>query len=49
MLLGDKWQTHAGYVIAAYNFAGYVAIKAPAHNTAWIFRASLAAALGASH
>ena len=30
-------------------FAGYDANKAPAHNTAWIFRASLAAALGASH
>ncbi len=29
-------------------FAGYDANKAPAHNTAWIFRASLAAALGAS-
>jgi hypothetical protein len=27
-------------------FAGYDANKAPAHNTAWIFRASLAAALG---
>ncbi len=30
-------------------FAGYDANKAPAHNTAWIFRASLAAALGAPH
>jgi hypothetical protein len=30
-------------------FAGYDANKAPAHNTAWIFRASLATALGASH
>ena len=29
-------------------FAGYDANKAPAHNTAWIFRASLATALGAS-
>jgi hypothetical protein len=29
--------------------AGYDANKAPAHNTAWIFRASLATALGASH
>jgi len=30
-------------------FGGYDANKAPAHNTAWIFRASLAAALGAAH
>jgi hypothetical protein len=29
-------------------FAGYDANKAPAHNTAWIFRASLATALGAA-
>jgi hypothetical protein len=29
--------------------AGYDANKAPAHNTAWIFRANLPAALGASH
>jgi hypothetical protein len=29
-------------------FAGYDANKAPAHNTGWIFRASLAATLGAS-
>jgi hypothetical protein len=29
-------------------FAGYDANKAPAHNTAWIFRASVATALGAS-
>ena len=28
---------------------GYDANKAPAHNTAWIFRASLAAVLGAAH
>ena len=28
-------------------FAGYDANKAPAHNTAWIFRANLATALGA--
>jgi hypothetical protein len=27
-------------------FAGYDANKAPAHNTGWIFRASLATALG---
>jgi hypothetical protein len=30
-------------------FAGYDANKAAAHNTAWIFRASLAAALAAAH
>ena len=30
----------------AVYFAGYDAIKAPAHNTAWIARADLAAALG---
>jgi len=30
-------------------FAGYDANKAPAHNTGWIFRASLATPLGASH
>jgi|SRR6478672_11344347 len=29
-------------------FAGYDANKAPAHNTAWIFCASVAASLGAS-
>jgi hypothetical protein len=29
-------------------FAGYDANKAPAHNTAWIFRASVAMALGAA-
>ena len=29
-------------------FAGYDANKAPAHNTAWIFRANLATVLGAS-
>ena len=29
-------------------FAGYDANKAPAHNTAWIFRATLATALGAA-
>ena len=33
----------------ALYFAGYDANKAPAHNTAWIFRASVATALGASH
>jgi hypothetical protein len=33
----------------ALYFAGYDANKAPAHNTAWIFRASFAAALGGSH
>jgi len=32
----------------ALYFAGYDANKAPAHNTGWVFRASLAAALGAS-
>jgi len=30
-------------------FGGYDANKAPAHNTAWILRASLAAVLGAAH
>src|SRR5260370_497538 len=30
-------------------FAGYDTNKAPAHTTAWIFRTSLATALGASH
>jgi hypothetical protein len=29
-------------------FAGYDANKAPAHNTAWVARATLAAALGGS-
>lgn len=32
----------------AVYFAGYDAIKAPAHNTAWIARAALSAALGPS-
>jgi hypothetical protein len=32
----------------AVYFAGYDAIKAPAHNTAWIVRASLSATLGPS-
>ena len=32
----------------AIYFAGYDANKAPAHNTAWIARASRAAALGPS-
>jgi hypothetical protein len=34
---------------AVIYFGGYDANKAPAHNTAWIFLASLAAVLGASH
>jgi hypothetical protein len=33
---------------SALYFAGYDAIKAPAHNTAWIARAMLSAALGPS-
>jgi hypothetical protein len=33
---------------AGLYFAGYDANKAPAHNTAWIFRASLPTVLGAS-
>jgi hypothetical protein len=32
----------------ALYFAGYDANKAPAHNTAWIFRASIGTALGES-
>jgi hypothetical protein len=33
---------------SAVYFAGYDANKAPVHNTAWIVRASLAAALGSA-
>ena len=34
---------------AAIYFGGYDACKAPAHNTAWVAHASVAAALGAAH
>ena len=30
-------------------FAGYDANKVPAHNTAWIVRSTIAAAIGAAH
>ena len=34
---------------AAIYFGGYDACKAPAHNTAWAARATIAAALGPTH